>query len=423
MRLLHLHRPHLLLDLARRRPGSDSWPAGPIVLGGRPWSAGTVLDADPAARALGVRRGMPLGSAHRLAPEATFLDPAPEADRAAVEAAFEVLARFSPAVAGSSDPADPAFGLFEAGADGLVGLWGPEPVMVRRIVVALEPVLAGPPGAGLAGTRFAASVAALAAGSAGCIVVPSGEEARFLAPLPASLLTRDDDVRARLTRFGLRRIGQLASIARSALVARFGEEGERIGARARGEETDPFRPRHAPDRLVLGLPIEPAVAELEAVRFVLRRLATALAAGLAARGLAADRAILRLELDRTFAPAGTPPERRVEQRFPEPTAEAEAVERLLLARLEREPPPAPVARLELELAGAEPAVGQQLPLFVPQAARGARLEWQLAGLALRFGPDRVRRVGIVDPDAPLPERRWKWRGVDGAEPVAGGLDR
>jgi len=32
-----------------------------------------------------------------------------------------------------------------------------------------------------------------------------------------------------------------------------------------------------------------------------------------------------------------------------------------------------------------------------------------AGLALRFGPDRVRRVTIEDPDAPLPERRWAWR--------------
>ena len=81
MRLLHLYRPHLILDLAKQRLPSGSWPAGPIVLGGKPWSDGTVLDTDPAARALGVRRGMPLGSAHRLAPEATFLDPEPEADQ------------------------------------------------------------------------------------------------------------------------------------------------------------------------------------------------------------------------------------------------------------------------------------------------------------------------------------------------------
>ena len=99
----------------------------------------------------------------------------------------------------------------------------------------------------------------------------------------------------------------------------------------------------------------------------------------------------------------------VEQRFPEPTADAEAIERLLFARLERTPPPAAVARLGLELDGTAPAAGQQLSLFTPQAARGARLDWQLARLALTFGEDRIRRVDLTDPEALLPEGRWRWR--------------
>jgi hypothetical protein len=57
-----------------------------------------------------------------LAPEATFLEPDPEADRASAEAAFERLASYSPALAGSSDPTDASFGLFEAQVDGLEGL-------------------------------------------------------------------------------------------------------------------------------------------------------------------------------------------------------------------------------------------------------------------------------------------------------------
>ena len=411
MRLLHLHRQHLLLDFARRRLPSGSWPAGPVILGGKPWSNGVVLDADPAARALGVRRGMPLGSAHRLAPEATFLDAEPEADRAELEVAFERLTAFSPAVAGTSEPSDVAFGLLEAQVDGLAGLWGPEPAMIERITAALDEPLAGVPRAGIAGTRFAATVAALAAQPGGLVSVPPGDEARFLAPLPASLLTPDPDVRARLRRFGLRRIGQVAELAASALVARFGEEGARIGSRSRGLEISPFRPRRAPERLVLGLPIEPAIAELEAIRFVLRRLAIALGESLAARGLAAERARLRLVLDLAFARKGTAPELTVETRFPEPTAEPAAIERLLLARLEREPPPAAVARLELEVNGASPAAGQQLPLFVPQALHGARLAWQLARLALTYGDDRVRRIELLDPEVSLPERRWTWREV------------
>jgi nucleotidyltransferase/DNA polymerase involved in DNA repair len=409
MRLLHLYWPHLPLRLARARH-SGSFPTDrPVVLGGQPWTDGTVVDADPAARALGVRRGIPLGSAHRLAPEAAFLDPEPDADATAVEAAFETLARFSPGLAGTTDQTDPAFGLLEVQVDGLDRLWGTEPDVVARLVDALVPILPGSPRPGIGGTRFVATVAAAHTTPAEPRIVRPGEDAAFLAPLPASLLTPDPDVRARLRRFGLRQIGAVAELPRSALVARFGDEGERIHARASGQEINPFHPRRAPERLVLALPIEPAVAELDSLRFVLHRLAGALAEQLEARGTAAARAYLRLALDVSFAPAGTPRDLEVEQRFPEPTSEAEAIERLLFARLERTPPAAPVARVELELAGVEPAVGHQLPLFVPQAARNARLGWQLARLALTFGEDRVRRVAITDPDAPLPETRWTWR--------------
>ena len=362
---------------------------------------------------------MPLGSAHRLAPEATFIDPDPDADRATIETAFEALAAFSPGIAGSDDPGDAAFGLFEVQVDGLEALWGVEPVLVGRLAEALGRALAGegPAGirAGIAGTRFAATVAAVLARPGTPILVPPGGEAAFLAPHPSGLLTADPDVRARLTRFGLRRIGPVAELARSALVARFGEEGARIHARARGEELEPFRPRRASERLRLALPIEPAVEDLEPLRFVLHRLAAALTGQLVARGLAASRARLHLDLDLAFALAGTPTELDVEQRFPEPTADAEAIERLLFARLERTPPPAAVARLGLELDGTAPAAGQQLPLFTPQAARGARLEWQLARLALTFGEDRVRRVNLTDPEAPLPEMRWAWRPVASGE--------
>ena len=409
MRLLHLYWPHLPIRLARHRH-SGSFPTDrPVVLGGQPWTDGLVIDADPAARALGVRRGIPLGSAHRLAPEAAFLEPEIEADTAAVEAAFETLARFSPGLAGTADPTDPAFGLIELQADGLDRLWGPDAVLVGRLVEALATTLPGAPRPGIAGTRFAATVAAGHAEPAVARIVEPGGDAHFLAPLPASLLSPDPDVRARLARFGLRRIGAVAELPRSALVARFGEEGGRLHARSRGEEIERFVPRRAPERLVLALPIDPPVAETESLRFVLHRLAGALAAQVDARGMAAARATLRLTLELAFARAGTPETIVVDQRFPEPTADADAIERLLLARLEGTPPPAAVERLELELAGVEPAAGQQLPLFVPQAARTAKLGWQLARLALTFGEDRVRKVAVTDPDAPLPERRWSWR--------------
>lgn len=415
MRLLHLYWAHLPLRLAERR-SSTPFPAGPIVLGGQPWTDAPVLDMDPAARELGVRRGMPLGSAHRLAPEATFLEPDPEGDRTALEAALDRLAAFSPGIAGAVATGDPGFGRLEVQLDGLERLWGPEEVLVARVRSALAPVLPGRPRAGIAGTRFAATLAAASAKPPELCSVPPDDDAAFLAPLSAAFLTADHDVRARLGRFGLGTIGAVATIPRSALVARFGAEGERMHARAIGEEIDPFRPRRAPERLVLPLPIEPPVAELEPLRFVLRRLVGALADQLLARGTSAVSARLSLELDLAFAPTGTPASMVVDQRLPEPTADGEAIERLLFARLERTAPPAPVSRLELELGGVSPAAGQQLALFVPQAARSARLGWQLARLAMSFGADRIRRVELADPEAPLAEERWRWAAIPGIDP-------
>jgi hypothetical protein len=354
---------------------------------------------------------MPLGAAHRLAPEATFLDHRPDEDRDRLEAAFERLAAFSPGIAGTSDPLDPAFGIARVQLDGLERLWGPEPVIVGRLEDAVGELLPGPPLAGIAGTSFAATIAAARARPAAPLIVEPGGEVAFLDPFPAGLLTEDPGIRARLARLGLRRIGQLAVIDRSALVARFGAEGERMGARARGRETERFEPRRTPERLALGLVVEPPTAEIEPLRFLLHRLAVALARQVEARGAAAGQAHLRLAIEPAFVRRDTSLHWSASQRFPEPTADAEAIERLLLARLLRTPPTGAVERIELELAGVETATGDQLPLFVPQAARGGRFGWQLARLALAFGEGRVYRVGLADPEAPLPDERVRWEAI------------
>lgn len=366
---------------------------------------------------------MSLGAAHRLAPEALFLDRDSAADRIALEAALDRLAGFSPGVAAEIDPESPSFGRAEVQLDGLERLWGPEPLIVERIADALAGILPGRPPAGIAGTRFAAAAAAavsgVAAGSgvAPLRIVPPGGDAAFLAPLPAAMLSRDPEVRARLERFGLRAICQVAELHGSALVARFGPGGELIRARARGEETDPFRPRRAPEQMILSLPIDPPVSDVEGLRFVLHRLAAAFGDQLAARGAAAARAGLTLELDRTFTVGDAPPSIHVDQYLPEPTSEGLAIERLLIARLEASPPPAPVARLTLELGNVAPAAGTQLALFTPQTGRTGRLGWQLARLELKFGEDKVRWVEVDDSEARLPEERWRWRSLTGATPA------
>jgi hypothetical protein len=384
---------------------------------------------------------MALGAAHRLAPEALFLDPDPAADAAAMKAALDLLAGFSPGIAAETDATHPGFGRVEVQLDGLERLWGAEPLAAGRMGESLAGILPGPPLAGIGGTRFAAAVAAALAGKArsgpasgaasgsggaepvapgsapGAVplhVVETGTDAAFLAPLPAAMLSRDPEVRARLDRFGLRVIGQVAELPRSALVARFGREGGWLHARARGEETDPFRPFRAPERMAMALPIDPPVSDVEGLRFVLHRLAAAFGDQLEARGAAAARARLTLELDLSFSAGGVPPSMTIDQPLPEPTSEGLAIERLLIARLEASPPRAPVSRVDLELGDVAPAAGTQLSLFTPQTGRTGRLGWQLARLGLRFGEDRVGWMSIEDSEATLAEVRWTWRPASGS---------
>ncbi len=404
MRLLYLDWPHLplRLELARRDLHAEL-----VVLGGHPWEAGTVLDCSPGAARLGVSRGQALGSAHNLVPEAVFLPTDPDAYTTAFETALDRLAQFTPALEGETDPRSATFGQAFLGIEGLSRLWGDEPVLAERAAAAVAELLPGSPRVGIGNTRFGAQVAAVIGerGNARISAIPIGDasaEAAFLAPLSIGLLPADAETRERFRLFGLTTIGQFAALDRSAVLARFGSGGGELLDLARGMDGRPLRPRRPIERLRADAELDPPVEELESIRFVLHNVCGALCDQLSARGAGAGRATLSLTLERA-API------RYEQSLPEPVAVAALLERLLLARLEADPPRHPVERLSLELDGTGPAAGQQLGLFTPQVERAARLDWQLASLQIRFGQDRVLMARIDDPESLLAEERFSWR--------------
>lgn len=441
MRLLYLDWPHLPLRIeqTRRPPLPDL-----VVLGGQPWEPGTVLDCTTAARRLGVHRGQPLGSAHDLVPEATFLPVDLAAYQGTFERALEALADFTPSLEGEIDPQGSAFGQVFLGIEGLSRLWGDEGTLAGRAARQVASILPGPPRAGIGNTRFGAQVAAVVGargavvGARGAVVgaradgedgavrrigddrdplpsleaIPAGgprTEAAYLAPLSIRLLPADARTRDRLRLFGLTRIGDFAAAPRSAVLARFGAPGGDLHDLARGMDGRPLRPRRAIERIGADAELEPPVDELEPLRFVLHHLCATLCEQLDARGAGASRAALTLVLERS-AP------RRYEQVLPEPAAIPSLIERLLMARLTADPPRALVERISLELDGTAPAAGQQLGLFTPQLGRHARLDWQLTGLAIRFGRDRIMQARLLDPEDPLPEERFAWL------PAAPGLE-
>ena len=179
---------------------------------------------------------------------------------------------------------------------------------------------------------------------------------------------------------------------------------------ARGMDGRRLRPRKPVERLRAEAELEPPVDNVEPLRFVLRNLCGALCEQLTARGAGATRALLVLDME-----SGQP--LQLDQVLPEPAAAPELLERLLVARLTASPPTSGVTRLALELRGEQSVSGQQLGLFAPQLARAARLDWQLTGLALRFGADRLLRARIIDPEATVPEQRIGWSPAT-AEPMS-----
>ena len=385
-----------------------------VVIGGQPWETGTVLDCSPEARKLGVTRDQPLGTAHRLVPEAQFLPADRDLYRSRMEAALDALARFTPSLEADDDPGARTFGQILLGIEGLHRLWGDEPALVARLADAIKPLLPTAPRAGIGNTRFGAQVAAVV-GRGRLEQIPVGDaaiEARYLAPLSIQLLPADDDARERLRLFGLTRIGEFAALARSAVIARFGEHGGTLHDLARGMDGRALRLRKPIEQLRAHAELDPPVDNVEPLRFVLRNICGALCEQLSARGAGATKATLILETER-----GRPA--RLEQILPEPAAAPELLERLLVARLNAAPPAAAVTRLTLELRGEQIVSGQQLGLFAPQLARAARLDWQLTGLALRFGADRLLRARIDDPEATVPEQRVAWTAAT-ARPMSDG---
>jgi hypothetical protein len=401
MRYLHLHWNHLPLRLELRSP---SLPTGPVVLGGQPWEPTSVLDASPAALRMGVQRGQPLGSAHALAPEAAFIDAHPNRYQEALEAALEALLAVTPAVEGPVEPTDPAFGRVLLGIEGLERLWGDEAAIARRAMTTVGAILPGLPRAGIGNTRFGSSVAASMEAS-----IPVGGahvEQAWLAPQPIGYLPADADTHGRFRRFGLTRIGDLAALPRSAVVARFGQHGGTLHDLALGLDARPLRPRRPVERLRAQLELESPIDGTEPLRFILHNLCAGLCAQLVARGAAVTTATLALTLE--DAPEPLP---GIVQHLPEPVARPEPIERLLLARLDQVTLAGPITHVALELDGRAPGAGQQLTLFEPQAARADQFAWELAALAIRF-PGQLWRTSVGDPEAPRHDERVRW------EPVA-----
>ena len=234
----------------------------PVVVGGRPGSRGVVTAASYEVRRCGVKSGMSLVEAGKLAPHAIYLPTRGDTYGQYAERVREIARRHAPTVVIAS--IDEMF-LDLSGCERLYGRPGDErgDVAIERAVLsltaAIDDELGLPSSAGLATSMVMSKVASSLAKPRGVMLVPAGVERDVLAPLPVRCFPGIGPVaEAKLHAAGYATLGAIADAPIADLRAIFGAWAPSIvrgvqgrGSGALGRERPAFA-EHDPEGETVG---------------------------------------------------------------------------------------------------------------------------------------------------------------------------
>lgn len=342
----------------------------------------------PQAAAMGLFPGQRVTDAQALRPDLALAEAEPEADARALEALADWCVRFSPAVA-----PDPPDGLF-LDISGVAHLWGGEAEMAADLAARLarDGLTARIAVADAAGAAWA--LARSPAAEAGPQVLapwdPDGREAAppppELAGLPLSTLRLAPGAVERLSRLGLRRIGQLAALPRAPLAKRFGAGILLRLDQALGRAPEALAFRRPPTPWFVRLDLAEPVSAPDDLARLCRDVALRLCGRLETAGRGARR--LRLDFHRVDgAPVG------LDLGLSRPARDADRIARLFLPRLETLDPGFGIEAVSLQAAEVEilsPGQADLASLLEPVEGPEA-LAPLIDRLNARLGPGRVWR--------------------------------
>ncbi|HSG41575.1 MAG TPA: DNA polymerase IV [Anaerolineales bacterium] len=218
----------------------------PFAVGGKPDERGVVASCSYAARKMGVRSAMPMSRAVRLCPGLIIV---PSRHRIYGQVSKQVMERLHD-VSGLVEQ----ISIDEAFLD--ISDIGDKPERVARgLQTRIRSELHLPSSIGIASNKLVAKIATevgkglalkrikaqgLVESPNAVTVVPYGEEAAFLSPLPADMLWGvGAKTSQRLTEFGIHTIGDIANWPESELIRLFGENGRGLSRHAKGIDNRP----------------------------------------------------------------------------------------------------------------------------------------------------------------------------------------
>ena len=210
----------------------------PVVVGASPGHRGVVTSASYEVRPLGVRSGMPMAKAQRLAPHAIFVPTRHGVYSPYAKRVRAVLEDFTPVVQTASiDEFFLDFGgcetLYRRSEDASEDATIERVVNQMRDAVQMEVGL--PSSVGIGSTKTIAKMSSGKAKPAGVLMIRSGQELDFVWDLPVRKLPGIGPVAERkLVRAGINTLGELLDLPPGPLRARFGTFSARVCARLTG---------------------------------------------------------------------------------------------------------------------------------------------------------------------------------------------
>jgi protein ImuB len=345
-----------------------------------------VCSKNTRAHALGVEAGMTRAEME-VFPTVALLARARAEEASARAALLQAAGRLSPRVEDRSEE-----GCFCGVLDiaGTEKLFGPPETLAKKLLRSIGGI--GLRAAVVVSRNLHAAVCLARSLPVRIAVIPAGQEAAMLAPLPLSVLPLLPEQAETLTRWGIARLGDLAVLPEKELIARLGQEGRRLRQLARGEAPHLLVPAEPVLALEEQMELDSPVELLDSLLFVLAVLLDHLIARAASNLLALASVTVELTLEggsrhkRTVRPALPGNDRRVWLR-------------LLHLDLEGHPPPATIVAVKLS---AEPGNTSkvQMGLFTPELPEPDRLDVTLARLRAVVGEERVGRAVLEDTHRP-----------------------
>ncbi len=282
-RILSLWLPRFAADLSLRRCPAP----GPFALVAKERGADRLTCLNPEACARGLTRGMGLADARALCPDLLTRPADPLSVAQALEGLRRWALRYCPWAA-----VDGAEGLV-LDITGAAHLMGGEATLLDDLAARLAR-MGFDARMAVAETRGAAwAVAHFGQGG----VVPTGEAARSLMPLPLDALRLDPETVEGLTRLGLRIIRDLTQVPRAGLVRRFGTAPMLRLDQALGIVPEPVTPAPEPPCFAVRLSLPDPIGLMGDIAAGLDRLLARLCEHLRGAEMGARR--LALELSRT----------------------------------------------------------------------------------------------------------------------------